>query len=236
MDKPDRSQLEPAFILHHRPYSNSSLLVECFSASNGRFPAIAKSVRSRQSGGAGQLQPFNPLLIGWQGRGEVKSLRVFEQNGRAISLTGKAIYCGFYINELVMRLLQRGDPHVPLFHYYQQALVGLAASQSLEPVLRQFELKLLSELGYGLVLDREAEADRPIDPRQHYYYAIEQGPVVRQRDLGPGIMGSTLLALHHGLALEGEGLREARWLMRHVLGYYLGDRPLKSRELFRTLP
>lgn len=234
MDQLDRDQLAPAFILHHRPYSNSSLLLECFTASNGRFPAIAKAVRSRKSGGAGQLQPFNPLLISWYGRGEVKGLRLFEQNGPSISLTGKALYCGFYINELIMRLLQRGDPHVSLFHYYQQALNGLAASQALEPVLRQFELKLLTELGYGLVLEREVDSDRPIDPKQQYSYVIEQGPVMPQGP-GPTVSGSTLLALHQGLVLEGEGLKEARWLMRHVLSHYLGDRPLKSRELFRTL-
>jgi len=235
MENPDRSQLHPAYILHSRPYSNSSLLVEIFTASNGRFPGIAKAVRSRKSGKAALLQPFIPLLINWSGRGEVKTLSVFEQNGQAMTLGGKALYCGFYINELIMRLLERADAHSSLFHYYQECLEGLAVSTELESVLRRFELKLLNELGYGLNLDREAETGAPVDPEYYYQYELEKGPVVAKKDSYQAIKGSTLMALQNELPLSDNGIKEARYLMRRVLAFYLGDRPLKSRELFRVL-
>lgn len=234
MDNPDRNQLHPAFILHRRSYSNSSLLLELFTPDAGRFAAIAKGVRSRHGGATSLLQAFNPLLIAWSGRGEVKTLTSYEANGPAITLEGRALYCGFYLNELIMRLLERSDPHAPLFDYYRQALHGLAGDDELETVLRRFELNLLEELGYGLVLEHEAEQGSPIEPDGMYHYELERGPVAARQGSRDGIRGSTLLALKQQSTLDEEGQREARRLMRRVLTHYLGERPLKSRELFRS--
>ncbi|HHH38813.1 MAG TPA: DNA repair protein RecO [Sedimenticola sp.] len=226
-------QLQPAFLLHRRPYSNSSLLIECFAAGAGRFPAIARGVATRRGQGLALLQPFNPLLIGWSGRGEVKSLNRYEAAASPLHLTGEALYCGFYLNELLMRLLQRGDPQRRLFALYGQALEGLAGGADLEPLLRRFELSLLEEIGFGLILDREGETDEPLQPDRRYHYHLERGPLSAPGD-GPVVSGATLLALAAGDALGPDALQEARGLLRHVLACYLGDRPLHSRELFRA--
>lgn len=229
------TSLHSAFILHHRPYSNTSLLLECFTASNGRFPAIAKGVRTRSSGGRGLLQPFTPLVIGWGGRGEVKTLTSFEANGLAINLEGRALYCGFYVNELIMRLLERNDPHEGLYDLYQETLDGLASTSEFEQTLRRFELLFLVELGYGLLLDRDAETGEQISPGRRYHYELERGPLLAEMRSASTVKGCTLLALAQDQQLDKEGRKEARMLMRQVLAQYLGDRPLKSRELFQTM-
>ncbi|VAX09924.1 DNA recombination and repair protein RecO [hydrothermal vent metagenome] len=225
--------LKPAFILHRKPHSNTSLLLECFTAADGRFPAIAKGVFAKRTGSSGLLQPFAPLAIKWVGRGAVKTLAVHEPNGSRIHLAGRALYCGFYINELVMRLLGRNDPHDELFHLYMETLGRLATSTDFEQPLRWFECLFLAELGYGMQLEHEAENGDPIELDRYYRYELEHGPLMAKPDAGNTIKGSTLLALAHDTVVDANGRKEARMLMRQVLAYYLGDRPLKSRELFQ---
>ncbi len=232
MAAPDHPGPHPAFVLHRRAYSNTSLLLECLTAANGRFPVIARGVRARSPGGAGLLQPFVPLLIGWSGRGEVKTLTSFEINGATIDLEGRALYCGFYVNEVLMRLLERHDPHEALFGLYRETLAGLAADNEIERILRRFERLLLTELGYGLLLERDAESGAHIDPDRRYHYELERGPLPVRAASADTVKGSTLLALAQDRRLDGEERKEARRLMRRVLAHYLGDRPLKSRELF----
>ena len=230
----DQSRLHPAFVLHRRAYSNTSLLLECFTAISGRFPVIAKGVRARSSGGIGLLQPFTPLLIGWAGRGEVKTLTSFEIDGTAINLERRALYCGFYVNELIMRLLERNDPHERLFALYKETLTQLAASRKIEQLLRRFERLLLTEIGYGLLLDQDAETGKQVDPDERYHYELERGPLLAKIGSGFTVKGQTLLGLAQDQQLDKEGSKEARLLMRQVLAHYLGDRPLKSRELFKA--
>ena len=233
----DRSRLHPAFILHRRPYSNSSLLLECFTPDRGRFPAIAKGTLSgRTAVVATSLQPFRPLLLQASGRGEVRTVTTVEPDGRPIALQGEALYCGFYLNELLMRLLGRFDPHPTLFSRYRNALEQLLPEEGRDQVLRQFELELLSELGYGLLLEQEAVTGLPIQPDTQYYYILERGPSRDKVNEAPPVSGRTLLVLAGRETQMGDGgWREARELMRHVLTSYLGDRPLKSRELFFSL-
>ena len=231
----DQRTLCPAYLLHRRAYSNHSLLLECFTPEDGRFPAIARGVKGPKSGKAGLLQPFSPLLVRWSGRGDVKSLTGFEAAGPPLLLAGKRLYCGFYLNELLMRLLQRSDPHPSLFSHYAVTLSGLATEQPLEPTLRRFEFQLLDELGYRLVLDRNVDDDSPLVAEHRYHYVLDRGPVPGHEGDPCLIRGSTLLALHDGQILDSGQLIEARQLSRYVLAYYLGDRPLKSRELFRDL-
>ncbi len=229
------SSLYPAFILHRRPYSNTSLLLECFTASHGRFPVIAKGVNSKRSGLSGLLQPFSPLLINWRGKGEVKTLVTCESAGSFIRLTKKALYCGFYINELMIRLLGRLDSHNKLFEYYEEALKKLADGMEFEQVLRRYEICLLAELGYGLNFNIEAETGKPIESEKCYRYVVEHGPVSMASGSGLTISGSTLLALEYDRQLDKKERKEARMLMRKVLANYLGDKPIKSRELFQLL-
>ena len=230
----ERSALHPAFILHRRPFSNTSLLIECFSLSHGRFPAVAKGAIRGSSASAGLLQPFQPLLIRWSGRGEVKTLNFYEAAAPNMTLQGQVLYCGFYLNELLVRLLQREDPHEQLFGLYGSTLTKLSQGKSVEPVLRRFEIELLDQLGFGLVLDRNVEDGSPLVLKQRYHYQIERGPVPCSNTDPSGFSGATLIGLRDDQPLDRASQTEARTLTRYVLRYYLGDRPLKSRELFRA--
>ncbi|MET0065463.1 MAG: DNA repair protein RecO [Candidatus Thiodiazotropha sp.] len=231
-----RADLTPAFILHRRDYRDSSLLLELFSEQEGRLAAIAKGVKSGRARRALILHPFTPLRVSLRGRGEVLSLNQAEVDGRTIALSGERLYCGLYLNELVQRLLHRGDPAPGLYQAYAEALLQLTRDGSVDRSLREFELQLLTELGYGLLLDRTADTDEPVDPQGVYEYHVEQGPVmVRSIHSGPTLRGSTLLNLQNRTALDAEENREAKRLMRRVLAHYLGSRPLKSRELFQAL-
>jgi DNA repair protein RecO (recombination protein O) len=229
------NELTPAFVVHRRDYRNTSLLLELFLADQGRLPAIARGAKSARSARALLLQPFSPLRVTLSGRGEVKSLTQVEPEGRPYRLKGETIYCGIYLNELLMRLLQRGDPYPSLFVHYQKTLARLAFGESANQCLREFEVLLIRELGYGLLLDRTADSDEPIMQHQIYEYHIEHGPVIATAGTGKVIHGQTLISLHRGERLDEQGRVEAKQLMRRVINYYLGDKPLKSRELFQSL-
>ncbi|HEB97192.1 MAG TPA: DNA repair protein RecO [Sedimenticola thiotaurini] len=233
MGRSSPTALGPAFVLHRRAYGNHGLLLEFFTPEAGRLAAVARGVKGRRGGGgAALLQPFTPLLIAWSGRGEVKTLVRYEAAAAPLPLAGRALYCGFYLNELLLRLTRRGDPGTTLFSHYAGTLERLADPEALEPALRRFELQLLECLGYGLILDREAETDSPLVPERRYHYRPEQGPVPARPGDADAISGATLLALHRDRPLGPRQLAEARRLSRQVLAHYLGDRPLKSRELF----
>lgn len=231
-----RNELCPAFVLHRRDYRDTSLLLELFLADQGRLPAIARGAKSGRSSRAMLLQPFSPLLVGLSGRGEVKSLTRVEADGRPYGFQGETIYCGIYLNELLMRLLQRGDPYPSLYARYQYTLARLASGESASQCLRDFEIALMRELGYGLLLDRTADTNEPIRADQVYDYHIEHGPVIATGNGSASrIHGRTLICLYRGEVLDEQGRMEAKQLMRRIIGYYLGDKPLKSRELFRSL-
>jgi DNA repair protein RecO (recombination protein O) len=224
-------------VLHRRDFGNTSLILELFSGAHGRLAVLAKGAkrprRGRAAGGE-VLQPFRPLWLSWSGRGEVKTLLKVEPAGSAIELSGKALFCGFYLNELLVRLIGRGDPHEALFAFYHSALIALAAGEDLELALRQFELRLLHEIGYSVVLDLEAGNCRPVAPDRRYVYEQESGLREAGTEDGPrSVSGETLLRLAGGEPLRGPMAREARALTRRLLAPYLGNRPLKSRDLFR---
>jgi DNA repair protein RecO (recombination protein O) len=178
------------------------------------------------------LQPFVPLLASWAGRGELKVLHQLETASRPATLAGKYLYCGFYLNELIMRLLRRHDPLPELFLLYAHTLVQLADGQDAETILRYFELGLLQALGYAPMLDREASSGQPIQQHKLYWYLVEAGPGSTQLEHLPSVHGETLLALSTGQSLTRQQKHEALRLMRYILRFYLGDKPLKSRELF----
>ena len=234
-----REQQQNAFVLHMRNYSETSLLLEVYTRRHGRLGLIAKGARRASNKSRGVINLFQPLLLGWSGRGELMVLTGVEADGANVDLHGKALYCAFYLNELLVRLLHRHDAHEALYDRYRQALEGLRDQPSLEAVLRVFEKHLLSELGYGLLLEREAADKQPIDPEALYDYVLEQGPVrVRYPELvgrvqGVRIRGATLLALAAERLDNGTTLREAKALMRAALAPHLGTKPLHSRRLFQ---
>jgi len=230
-----KHKLGEAFVLHARPYSNSSLLLELFTAEAGRFPAIARGAKRGSRNQTGLLQPFTPLWLSWSGGGEVKTVREVEQRSPPLRLSGRALFCGFYINELILRLWPRFDPHCSVFLEYELALSGLESESGAERCLRIFEKRLLSYLGYEIPLQHDARTGMAVLPDKRYKYVFELGPVEvsgNERDGAIVVQGSTLLALQHERLEHPEQFVEARKLMRSVLGYYLGPRPLKSRELF----
>ena len=232
-----REPLQPCFILHRRDLGETSLLLEMFGSAQGRVPVVAKGARRGRAPAAAFLQPFQPLWASWSGRGEVFTLTCGEPAGRPAGLSGRALWCGFYLNELLMRLLGRGDPCEELFAFYHATLETLADDGQLETRLRQFELRLLGELGYAPPLDREAGSGQSIRPERRYDCPPGSRPrlLPDARD-GSGIAGATLLQLVRGEPLTGAAAREARTLLRGLLAPHLGPRPLYSRELFRRRP
>lgn len=224
--------LQPVYVLHRRSYGDSSLLVDLFSRDHGRLSVLARGAKQGKSAKTGLLQPFVPLLASWRGRGSLPTLSNVEAASAVISLTGRQLFCGLYLNELLMRLLQSHDPHLTVFAIYSDVIKRLGAEPE-DDLLRQFELTLLQEMGFGLLLDREAGSGAPILPANVYHYQIETGPVPAYDEHLLRFHGETLLRLARHQPLDERSKREARVLMRHLLQPYLGDKPLKSRELFR---
>jgi DNA repair protein RecO (recombination protein O) len=231
-----RQQLQYGFILHSRPYRDTSSLLEVFTRDAGRLGLVARGVRGNRSRSSARLEAFVPLLFSWSGRGELHTLTGVEAAGAGAALPGNRIISGFYMNELIMRLLHREDPHPELFACYEQALHYLQnESLSQEAVLRRYERELLEELGYGLQLEQDVGSGEPLHAERQYCYYPEQGPIAQadpQPVDYPLVSGRTLLAIRDNDYQAPEVLREAKRLMRFLLGRHLDDRPLKSRELY----
>jgi len=225
---------EPAFVLHHHDYSETSLLLEVFTRTHGRLGLLAKGARRARSPLRAALIPFQPLVVSFSGRGELPTVTAAEPLAPAPLLGGELLFCGLYLNELLLRLLHRHDPHEHLFDRYAEALGHLAANTRTEAVLRIFEKRLLDEIGYGLVLDHDVEQGTPVRPEAMYRYQPERGavPDAADRD-GVRISGRSLLALATEDLGEAQALHDAKSLLRTLLARHLGDRPLLTRNLFR---
>lgn len=234
MSSSSNEELEAAFLLHRRPYRETSALLEIFTHGHGRIALVARGARRPRSALRAALTPFVPLLVSWSGRGEVGTLRGAEPQGPAVSISGDALLSGFYLNELLLRLIHRHDPHPELFEAYAGALGALAQGADAEFTLRVFEKRMLESIGYGLLLDREADSGLPVVREQRYAYRADHGPgpaAVRAIDCVE-VSGATLLALAGEQPLDDAGRREAKRLMRFVLRAHLGGRPLASRAMF----
>ena len=229
---------EPAYILHKRPYRESSQILEVFSRNHGRLALMSRGSRGSRSRTSGILQPFRPLLLGWYGRGEMPSLRgVDVADTRPPELTGKALMSALYLNELLVILLHRNDVHEALFSDYHETLYTLQQTSRLEVVLRMFEKNLLEQMGFGLNLAHDADSGEPVQADRHYAYYFEHGPVqcqAAQSGQNPVISGGSLLAFSAGELESPRCVAEIKKLMRYVINNHLGSRKLKSRELFRS--
>lgn len=235
MSSENRVQLQPAFLVHRKPYRDSSLLLELFTEDYGRIGLIAKGARSARSKLKGILQPYHLLLVSWSGRGELHTLTAAETQGTPLFLKGDALVSGFYLNELIMRLLARSDPHPTIFISYLKAITELANGNSIDWALRIFERDLLQDLGYGLLLSHEGDNGEEIEANSRYSYHHESGlrKLTNINQERSGYQGAALLALANGECNEPELRKECKRLMRDALSRYLGARPLASRELFR---
>lgn len=230
-----------AFLLHAYPYSETSLILEVFSREHGRLAMLARGARRPRSALRGVLLAFHPLELGWFGAGEVKTLAKAEWLGGTPFLRGAGLLLGYYLNELLLKLLPREDAHAVLFDAYATALMALSRGVTETAELRRFEKILLKELGYGLVLERDAEG-RAIEADERYRYQIERGAVLvdaaetlNGADAGWSLSGKTLLDLAADDYADGRSLAEGKQLMRHLLSHYLSGQMLQTRRVFIEL-
>lgn len=232
-----RIDQQPAWVLHARPWRETSLILDVFSRDHGRLAMVAKGARRPTSQFRGLLIGFQPLLLDWSGNGEVKTLVRAEWIGGQPLLAGQALLCGYYLNELLLRLTAREDPHPELFEAYREALSSLTRVERFEPVLRRFELILLQELGYCAHLGEDAEAGEPLQAEARYAFIIEHGPVPDELAPAglPRLKGRCLAALEARDFSDPDTLREARPLLRMLIDHYLGAQPLQSRRILMEL-
>ncbi len=222
-----------AFVLHSRPWSETSLMLDVFTEESGRVRLVAKGARSKRSTLKGALQPFTPLLLRFGGRGEVKTLRSAEAVSLALPLSGITLYSGLYINELLSRVLEYETRFSELFFDYLHCIQSLAgATGTPEPALR-FELALLGHLGYGVNFTHCAGSGEPVDDTMTYRYREEKGFIASVVIDNKTFTGRQLKALNAREFPDADTLRAAKRFTRMALKPYLGGKPLKSRELFR---
>lgn len=232
-----RIQDELAFVLHSYPFRETSLVLEVFSRQHGRVPLVARGARRPRSALRGLLMSFQPLALSWFGKHELRTLHSAEWQGGQPHLQGTALLCGFYLNELLLNLMARDDPHENLFDYYQQTMQRLAQESDHAFTLRCFEKHMLQELGYALQLETEAVSGKPIDPAQTYRYILELGAVAETDDSTQGmpITGKTLLDMAADDYRDANSARQSKQLIRMLLDHYLAGKTLHTRELMRDL-
>lgn len=228
-----RVEFEPAYILHTRPYRETSLILEVFTAGHGRTALVARGARRPKSPLRGMLNSFQPLRLSWIGRGELATLAQAEQGGYSTQLRGDAVMAGFYVHELLLKLLQRHDPHPQLFGHYATLLANLADGCPVEKLLRTFELELLREIGYALSLDTDAHRHEPLQPDKLYAFTPDQGAVLVEHQNSDALhfYGAELLAIERLELDDPACLRNAKRLLRHVLDFHLGGKLLETRRV-----
>ncbi len=226
---------EPVYVLHTYPFKETSLVVELFSQQFGRVAAVAKGARRPHSAMRGMLQSFQHLSGAWSGKNELKTLHSLDWSAGLTLLKGEALMCGFYMNELLLRLLPREDAHENLFAYYAQALQTLTGEADLATTLRRFELKLLQEMGYAVPLLID-ENDAPITAEKTYRYEAEYGACeLKNTKNGVQLSGKTLLDMARDYYEDSATQSQSKQLMRYLLAHYLGDKPLHTRQLLVDL-
>jgi DNA repair protein RecO (recombination protein O) len=233
-----RIALQPAFVLHHRPYRETSVLLDLFTQDHGRIALVARGVKQLRSPLRPLIQLFVPLLVSWQGKGDLMTLVGAESNGSINRLLGGCLLSGLYLNELITHLLPRHDPHPTLYTIYHQTLLELQGATLQQKYLRLFEKKLLEELGYGLQLTHEISENAVLSAEKYYRFYPEQGfrldNKYKESDQHDSnlFLGKNLLALAAEKLEDETSLRDAKRLMRLALSPLLGQHKLHSRELF----
>ena len=227
-----RIQQQPAYILHHRPFRDSSQILDVLTRDHGKIAIVARGSRGSKSRLAGVLRPFLPLRVSWVAKSDLGTLTGAEPAGAPTGLRGDALLSAYYANELVLNFLHRHDPQPEIFELYQQIIPALGSRESIAAVLREFELELLGLLGYAINLDHEATSDQDIDPARYYDYRMDRGPVPVDRQAGPMVFsGATLRAIAGRQFDDADVLRAANRLLRHVVTHHLGGKELQSRKV-----
>lgn len=233
-----RTQQQPAFILHTRPYRNTSLIVDILTRDYGRITAVAKSARGPKSRYRGILQTFTPLLIDFYGSGELKTLGNVELTGVYYVLKTKRLFCAYYLNEILLRLLAKDDPVPKIFSYYRTALDQLANLLNYESALREFELDMLSALGVLVSFVWEYESQKQIQADNHYQLIVDRGfhQTPLPLDLANHIyLGADILSIEKRCWLDLSCLRSAKHILRQLISAHIGPNPIHSRRLIRDI-
>ena len=242
--------MDKGYVLHSYPYRETSLILQVWTEKHGRMGLVAKGARRPKSSSRAVLIPFQPLALDWFGRGELKTLKTAEPSTPATPLAGSSLLSAFYLNELLLKLTTREDPHEGLFAAYDEAIAslraisreiraGASALAPIEPVLRRFELRLLQELGYALELTREAGTQAPIVAEREYLYVVERGAIPAPGGDTPfnavKLRGTTLLDLDGGRLDDAATIAQAKQLMRLLINHSLNGQELATRAMVRDL-
>ncbi|MDH5426243.1 MAG: DNA repair protein RecO [Gammaproteobacteria bacterium] len=233
-----RVENQPAYVLHQRPFRDTSQILEVLTKDYGRLSIMSRGSRGQKSRLKTVLQPFKALVIGWSGRGEMPTLTAAEPAAQSsVFLQGKSLACALYINELLMYLTYKHDAHQNLFSQYHQTVNRLFETESLEQELRKFELGLLDQMGVLVNLSHDANTGERLKSTAEYFYQPELG-VCELADNNkpkniPVIAGASFLAISEQRFDSPAILKDAKSLMRYLINHSLGGKSLKSRELFR---
>lgn len=242
-----RHDAEPAFVLHSYPYRETSLIIEAFTRNWGRVALVARGARRPRSALRGVLLAFQPLLLSWGGKAELRTLHKAEWQGGLPQLRGRGLLCGFYLNELMLKLLARDDAHEALFETYHATLIALTNGGEHAMTLRSFEQRLLKEAGYALTLDRDAISGESIVAEYSYRYLVERGPVrikhaalhVAERGEGDEnrleLSGQTLLDMARDNYASPATQQQSKALMRILINHCLGNQILNTRQLLMDI-
>jgi DNA repair protein RecO (recombination protein O) len=236
MEREHRIIAQPGFVLHSYPYKETSLIVEVFARDYGRVPVVAKGAKRPHSKLRGVLQTFQPLQLSWSGKSEVRTLISAEWVGGLLPVEGSALLCGFYLNELLVKLLARDDPHPVLFDAYMSALNQLAHGEPAGIVLRKFELQLLKESGVAGQLTELGQGGEQVEPARYYVFEPERGPrAAVASDTLPVVSGKTLIDMEAGDYSDSVTQQQSKFLMRHLLVHHLGGVTLNTRQILIDL-
>ncbi|MEY4369111.1 MAG: repair protein RecO [Pseudomonadota bacterium] len=236
VEREHRVNAQPGFVLHSYPYKETSLIVEVFARDYGRVPVVAKGAKRPHSKLRGVLQTFQPLQLSWSGKSEVRTLISAEWVGGLLPVERSALLCGFYLNELLVKLLARDDPHPVLFDAYMSALNQLAHDEPAGIVLRQFELQLLKESGVAGTLTELGPSGEQVDAARYYVFEPERGPrLAVASDTLPVVLGKTLIDMEAGDYSDSVTQQQSKFLMRHLLAHHLGGVTLNTRQILIDL-
>ncbi len=236
MSSPRRVQQQPAFILHHRPFRDSSQILDVLTRDHGKIALVARGSRGAKSRLRGVLRPFLPLRVSWFSRSDLGTLTGAEAAGLPADLRGDAMLSAYYVNELLMNFLHRHDPQAEIFELYSDTIRMLGTHEEMAGVLRSFEIELLGLLGYALSIAQESRTHEVLDPAGNYEYRMEQGAVAVSRSSGSMVFsGAMLSAIHARQFDDPQVLRAAGRLLREVISHHLGGKELKSRKVLLEL-
>ncbi len=231
-----RVQQQPGYILHHRPFRDTSQILDMVTRDHGKIAVVARGSRGSKSRLAGLLRPFLPLRISWVAKSDLGTLTGAEVAGPPAGMAGDALLSAFYVNELLLHFLHRYDPQPEIFALYEEVIRALVRTENVAASLRSFEFEFLSLLGYAVNLDHEFGSHDPLHGDRSYQYRMEQGLVAVDRSEGALVFsGAVLIGIAEQRFDDADILRAANRMLREIISFHLGGKELKSRKVLMEL-